>query len=154
MIASLCRVTATLAILGIPAAAVAQVVPGSALPGRERQQFETPQAPRAQPRGSVIALPSTVAPAGAESIKLTIRGIRITGSTVYSLGADSALSALNDGNGIFTNNQTGSARFDFTVSVGGTAVNINIGDTYGVDGTVTDRVAGAPDSVSGGPGTT
>jgi hemolysin activation/secretion protein len=84
MIASLCRVAATLAILGIPAAAVAQGVPGSALPGRERQQFETPQAPRAQPRGSVIALPSTVAPAGAESIKLTIRGIRITGSTVYS----------------------------------------------------------------------
>src|SRR6266545_3893156 len=84
MIASLCRIAATLAILGIPVAAVAQGVPGSALPGRERQQFETPQAPRAQPRGSVIALPSTVAPAGAESIKLTIRGIRITGSTVYS----------------------------------------------------------------------
>jgi hemolysin activation/secretion protein len=84
MIAGLCRAAATLAILGMPVAAVAQVVPGSAQPGRERQQVETPRAPLAQPRGGVIALPSTVAPAGAESVKLTIRAIRITGSTVYS----------------------------------------------------------------------
>lgn len=73
-------------------------------------------------------------------------GTTVTGSTVYSLGLGTALGALNDGNGVFINNQTGSARFDFTVSVGGTAVNINIGDITGVDGTVTES---APSTVGG-----
>lgn len=84
MLARLCRYAAALAVIGIPATAVAQVVPPSLQPGREREQFATPQAPRAQPRGAVIALPSTVAPAGAATVKLVIRDISITGSTVYS----------------------------------------------------------------------
>ena len=84
MIAGLCRVAAALAFIGIPAVAMAQLIPPSDQPGRERERFVEPTAPRAQPRGPVISLPSTVAPAGAEGITLTIRSIRVTGSTVYS----------------------------------------------------------------------
>jgi hemolysin activation/secretion protein len=73
---------AVLALLFLPVAAVAQVVPGD-LPGRERERFREPTAPRAQP-GTVITLPSTVAPAGAESIRLTVGRVVITGATVYS----------------------------------------------------------------------
>ena len=36
------------------------------------------------PRGPVVSLPSTVAPPGADKVKLLIRAVRITGSTVYS----------------------------------------------------------------------
>ena len=80
----LCRYAAALAWLGMPMAAVALIVPPSELPGREQQRFIEPPAARAQPRGPVIALPSTVAPAGAESVKLVVRAIQIVGSTVYS----------------------------------------------------------------------
>jgi hemolysin activation/secretion protein len=41
-------------------------------------------APRAQPGGPAVSLPSTVAPEGAAKINLTVRQIRIVGSTVYS----------------------------------------------------------------------
>ena len=79
------RICAVLALLLLlPATAVAQVIPPSDLPGRERQRFEQPQAPRAQAGGPVITLPSTVAPAGAESIRLTISRVVIRGATVYS----------------------------------------------------------------------
>jgi hemolysin activation/secretion protein len=84
MVAGLCRVATALALIGIPAVANAQVIPPSDQPGRERERFVEPTAPRAQPRGPVIALPSTVAPAGAESITLTIRSVQVIGSTVYS----------------------------------------------------------------------
>lgn len=84
----------------------------------------------------------------AESLGIAATGTSstVTGSTVYSLSADSALGALNDGNGIFINSQTGSARYDFTINVGGTAVNINIGDLYAVDGSVSES---APTTVGG-----
>jgi hemolysin activation/secretion protein len=84
MIASLCRYAAALALISIPATALAQLIPPSDLPGRERERFVEPPAARAQPRGQIVALPSTVAPAGAENIKLVIRGVHITGMTVYS----------------------------------------------------------------------
>ena len=79
-----CRLLAVLAFLLLPAVAVAQVIPPSAQPGRERERFVDPQAPRAQPGGDTISLPSTVAPAGAEGIRLTISRVIITGATVYS----------------------------------------------------------------------
>jgi hemolysin activation/secretion protein len=63
-------------------AALAQVPP-SEQPGRERERFVEPQAPRAQPGGATVSLPSTTAPAGAEGIRLVIRRIQIVGSTVY-----------------------------------------------------------------------
>src|SRR5205085_1561808 len=72
-----------LAILCFPVVAAAQVIPPSAAPGRERERFVDPQAPRAQP-GGTISLPSTVAPSGAETFRLTIRRVVVTGASVYS----------------------------------------------------------------------
>ncbi len=59
------------------------MIPPSAQPGRERERFVEPQAPRAQPGGPSVQLPSTTAPAGAEKITVVIRRFEITGSTVY-----------------------------------------------------------------------
>src|SRR2546423_3501053 len=85
MVPGRCRLLAVLALLFLPVTAVAQVIPPGAQPGREREQLAPPvQGPRAQPGGTTITLPSTVAPAGAASIKLTISRIVITGATVYS----------------------------------------------------------------------
>ena len=65
---------------------------------------------------------------------------------MYSLGANTALSALNDGNGIFRNSVVGENRFDLVVTVGGTAAQINIGDISSASGTVTEA---APTTVGG-----
>lgn len=74
-----------LAALIFPTIVSAQVVvPGGAAPGRERQQFQTPEAPRAVPGGPRVSLPSTTAPAEAKDTKLFIRKIRVVGSTVYT----------------------------------------------------------------------
>jgi hemolysin activation/secretion protein len=62
---------------------VGQPIPQSEQPGRERERFTEPQAPRAERAGPRIALPSTVAPEGAEKIHLQIRAVRIDGVTVY-----------------------------------------------------------------------
>ena len=79
------RLLAVLALLFLPVTAVAQVIPPGAQPGREREQLAPPApGPQARPVGDTISLPSTVAPAGAESIKLTIGRVVITGATVYS----------------------------------------------------------------------
>lgn len=65
-------------------AVMAQPVPApSSQPGRERERFTTPPAPLSQPGGATISLPSTVAPKGAEHIKLHVRSVHITGVTVY-----------------------------------------------------------------------
>jgi len=61
----------------------AQIIPPSEQLGRERFRFNEPPTPLAEPTGPRVALPSTVAPEGAEKIKLVIRDIRIEGSTVY-----------------------------------------------------------------------
>jgi hemolysin activation/secretion protein len=82
MSAGYSRIFAVLALL-LPATAFAQVPP-SEQAGRERQRFVEPQAPRAQVVGGQISLPSTVAPAGAEGIHLSISRVVITGATVYS----------------------------------------------------------------------
>ena len=71
MFAGRCRFIAVLAMLVLPVSAVAQVPP-SEQPGRERERFVEPPQARAQPGGGVISLPSTTAPAGAESITLTV----------------------------------------------------------------------------------
>ena len=57
--------------------------PRSDLPGRERERFVEPAAPRAQAGGDTISLPSTVAPAGAERIVLTVARVVVSGATVY-----------------------------------------------------------------------
>jgi hemolysin activation/secretion protein len=74
---------AALVLLASSQAALAQI-PSSELPGRAREEFRQPRVPLSQPGAAVISLPSTVAPAGAENVKVTIRGVRVTGSTVYS----------------------------------------------------------------------
>ena len=100
------RLLAVLLML-VPVAAAAQVIPPQAQPGRERERFVDPPAPRAQPGGDNITLPSTVAPPGAERITLTISRVIITGATVYSeadlaplyadlLGGEVSLAAVYD----------------------------------------------------------
>jgi hemolysin activation/secretion protein len=74
---------AALVLLASSQAAVAQI-PASELPGRAREQFQQPRVPLSQPGAAVISLPSTVAPPGAENLKVLVRGVRITGGTIYS----------------------------------------------------------------------
>ena len=62
----------------------AQLVPPSDQPGRERERFEPPAVPLAQPGGPTIAVPGIEAPPGAAETTLVIRQIRIVGATVYS----------------------------------------------------------------------
>jgi hemolysin activation/secretion protein len=76
------RIIAAAAMLIVSLPAAAQIPP-SELPGRERDRFQEPLPPRAQPAGTTIRLPSTVAPAGAENTKLILRGVRIEGASVY-----------------------------------------------------------------------
>jgi hemolysin activation/secretion protein len=59
------------------------VPPPSSQPGRERERFTAPPTPLSQQGGTTIALPSTIAPKGAEHIKLRVRAVHITGVTVY-----------------------------------------------------------------------
>jgi hemolysin activation/secretion protein len=63
--------------------ALAQI-PASELPGRAREEFKQPRAPLSRPGAVVVSLPSTIAPEGADKLMVTVRGFRITGSTVYS----------------------------------------------------------------------
>lgn len=83
MFAGVCRHAVVLAALTVSSIAVAQVIPPSAQPGRERERFTEPRPPRAQPGGVSVALPSTTAPPGAETIQIVIRRIHIVGATVY-----------------------------------------------------------------------
>jgi hemolysin activation/secretion protein len=83
MIALACRVVAAMAMASISFAAAAQVIPPSAQPGRERQLFTQPPVPRAQPGGPPVSLPSTVAPPGADKVKIIIRDVHVVGSTIY-----------------------------------------------------------------------
>jgi hemolysin activation/secretion protein len=78
----LCRMFAGLALLLTLQPAAAQI-PASELPGRERDRFVQPRAPLSQPGGAMISLPSTVAPPGAEHLKVIVRGVHVDGSTVY-----------------------------------------------------------------------
>lgn len=78
------RFVTALAFVAVSTAAYAQVIPPSAQPGHERQQFIQPPPPLSRPGGPAITLPSTIAPAGADKVKLVIRRVSVVGSTVYS----------------------------------------------------------------------
>jgi len=85
MRSGVCRVIAALALVVFTTAAMAQpVIPSSAQPGRERERFIEPARPQAEPGGTAITLPSTVAPAGADHINVLVRGVHIEGMTVYT----------------------------------------------------------------------
>src|SRR5438128_11702109 len=77
-----CRLIAAVVMLTASLPAVAQI-PGGELPGRERERFQDLPAPRAQPGGPMISLPSTEAPAGADTITLVLSDVTIVGATVY-----------------------------------------------------------------------
>ena len=66
--------------------AAAQTIPPSADPGLVPQRFERAPQPKALPRVGGIQLPSTVPPANAEGITLSVSRFEITGSSVYSDG--------------------------------------------------------------------
>lgn len=74
----------------------------------------------------------------------------VTGAQVYYLASGTALSILNDGNGVYADNQVGSAAYDFTITVdtgsGPTLVKVNIGDLYDAD---QKKVEGAVSTVGG-----
>jgi hemolysin activation/secretion protein len=90
MVACVRAVAAALAMVSGSFAAVAQVPPGAQIvppsdqPGRERERFERPPVPLAQPGGPAISVPGIEAPPGAAETKLVIRQIRIVGATVYT----------------------------------------------------------------------
>jgi hemolysin activation/secretion protein len=85
MPAGVCRLIAALALLVVTTAALAQpVVSPSAAPGRERERFTEPPPPQAVSSGPGIALPSTVAPKGAERMYVFVRDIHLVGMTVYT----------------------------------------------------------------------
>jgi hemolysin activation/secretion protein len=88
----ICAAAALLWLALLPA--LAQVIPPGALPGREREQFETPPRPRSQLGGANITLPSTVAPPGAENVTVLIRDVKVVGSTIYR--ADELAPYYND----------------------------------------------------------
>jgi len=84
MFAGVCRIVAALAMVSFSFAAIAQIVPPSDQPGRERERFQLPTPPLAQPGGAPIAVQGAEAPPGADKVTLVIRHIRVVGSTVYS----------------------------------------------------------------------
>src|SRR2546423_15526591 len=91
MVACVRSVAAAWAMVSVSFAAVAQVVPPGAQvvppsdqPGRERERFERPPVPLAQPGGPAISVPGIEAPPGAAETKLVIRQIHIVGATIYT----------------------------------------------------------------------
>src|SRR5947208_9416913 len=90
MLAGARAIAAAVAMVCVSFAAVAQVpsgaqlVPPSDQPGRERERFEPPAVPLAQPGGPTIAVPGIEAPPGAAQTKLVIRQIRVLGATVFT----------------------------------------------------------------------
>ena len=91
MFAGVRAIATALAMVSVSFAAVAQgvppgaqIVPPSDQPGRERERFERPAVPLAQPGGPAIAVPGIEAPAGAAETMLVLRQIRIEGATVYT----------------------------------------------------------------------
>ena len=71
----------------------------------------------------------------------------LTGSVVHSIGADTSLAALNDGNGVFISDTIGASRSDFAITIdGSTTVSVNIGAKYDSGGVLTE---GAVSSVGG-----
>ncbi|MEH3036560.1 MAG: hypothetical protein PGN23_08750 [Sphingomonas adhaesiva] len=69
--------------------AAAQVVPPPAQvdPGRVQQQLAPPPQPRTAPEIVTPDIPETIAPEAAANVRLTVRAIRVEGSTVYPAGA-------------------------------------------------------------------
>lgn len=60
---------------------------------------------------------TTAASLGLDSGSATINGTELVGASVYSLGANTSIASLNDGNGVNFGNDVGADRFDFIINV-------------------------------------
>lgn len=91
---------------------------------------------------------NTAASLGIE--RTTASSATVTGSVVHALAEGTALSLLNDGNGVFVNSQAGTGRYDLQILVTGgsgtTTVSVNIGPKYNSQGEVTEA---APTTIGG-----
>lgn len=121
------RVVAAWVMVCATSAATAQVIPPSELPGRERERFTTyPTAPTL-PGAPLIGLPSAAPTPGSSDVKIVIRGVAITGGTVYRPEDLAPLYAEFIGHTVPL-----SAVFEIAK---------RITDKYGVDGFVLSRAA-------------
>src|SRR2546427_12911281 len=91
MVACVRSIAAALAMVSVSFAAVAQVVPPGARvvppsdpPGREREAFERPPVPLAQPGGPAISVPGIEAPPGAAEIQLGIWQNHTPAAEIYT----------------------------------------------------------------------
>lgn len=96
------------------------------------------------------------APGSSTASSLGIAGTAagtLTGSNVYTLSRDTALSSLNDGNGVYIKSVVGTSASQFSIKVGTTNVAINLGDVYveeSVDGkTSLKKTKGAVTTIGG-----
>jgi len=139
MIPGRCRIGVWVAaMLAASPEALAQI-PSSELPGRERERFQLPSAPLAQPGGTPITLPGAVAPPGADKMTLVLRGVRTVGGTIYRSGELAALYGDLVGRQI-----TLSAVYDIAARI--TA-------KYGADGYVLSRAIIPPQELTPGGAT-
>ncbi|MEG8038621.1 POTRA domain-containing protein [Sphingomonas sp. LR60] len=74
-------------LLATEASAQVAPLPAQVDPGRVQQQLAPPPLPRTAPEIVTPEIPETVAPEAAANVRLTVRDIRVEGSTVYPAGA-------------------------------------------------------------------
>ncbi|MBX3315980.1 MAG: flagellar filament capping protein FliD [Phycisphaeraceae bacterium] len=93
--------------------------------------------------GGSISVADAVGSTTATSLGIAGTGTgSIAGSIVYSIGQDTALGSLNDGNGVFISDAIGAARSDFRITIdGSTNVQVNIGPKFNSGGTQTEGAA-------------
>ncbi|AGK57057.1 hemolysin activation/secretion protein [Hyphomicrobium denitrificans 1NES1] len=118
----------------LPEQVFAQAVPPSDNAGRIPQRFQEAPQPKSLPRAGGIELPSTIAPANAAHIKLTVRRFEITGSSIYSARDFSDLTAPLTGHPIALSEIY--------------ALAARITARYGEDGYVLSRAVVPPQSLS------
>lgn len=87
---------------------------------------------------SIADATGTTGTAESLGIRTTAASTTVQGQVVYRLGTSTSIASLNDGNGIFLNSQTGSGRFDFRIDVGGTLVDVNLGQQFDSAGAATN----------------
>lgn len=86
----------------------------------------------------------------AESLGIakTATGTSISGDQIYTIGDNTTLQTLNDGNGIRISTTAGLTNPDFTINTrDGSTFSVDIGDTYGPDGTNVVKTASAVTTV-------
>ena len=94
MFAVIRAIAVTVAMVSALGVAVAQVIPPSEMPGRERERFTQYSTAPSTPLGGItVGLPSAEPPPGAADVRLIIREVRISGVTVYR---SAELAALYD----------------------------------------------------------